>query len=99
MGSYVIPKEISDKFTNRFLEYFNSELCKIWKEKVDTWDGTVFPFIEGTQGWALAFERSLIDFDMLDVWTYYSSLEWYDSDQFDGQLGDMLEVFIKSKAN
>ena len=52
----------------------------------------------GTGGWAEAFKQTCKKLSMLWLWDYYRSLEWYDSDLFDGEIADgIIEKFFRNE--
>ena len=53
--------------------------------------GEYLCYMDGTAGWYKAFTKTCALFDIPWLKEYYDSLEWYDSDWFDGEIADEIE--------
>ena len=87
--SYHIPHEIKSKFTKEFLEDFFTELRKLFHFEDPVFYSDDIFYTESTCGWVEAFERTCCKHNLHDVFKYYEKLAWYDSDLFDGELGEL----------
>lgn len=47
-------------------------------------------YLESTCGWVDAFKNTCQKHNIEDVFAYYNGLEWYDSDLFDNEFGNLL---------
>lgn len=47
-------------------------------------------YISGTSGWNAALRMACKKLGLSDLWDWYDKLEWYDSDDFDGELVELL---------
>ena len=88
---YTMPFEIKSMIDRDFLISFRNELLRIF----EYWDLASFqdegiPMNTSTSGWATAFSRACILHHKDELYKYWMSLEWYDSDIFDGILADMM---------
>ena len=86
---YTIPDEIKKLMTYDFLKEFRNQLFAIFDLSLDTY-ADIIQGIESTAGWANALEDACHNTGKDDIWSYWDSLEWYDSDMFDWELSDML---------
>lgn len=97
---YKIPKEYKDLINDKFLEIFYTELGKKFRKEFDLQeiiDKEEEVNIEGTGGWWEALKTTCKKTKNQEMLKYYKSLWWYDSDWFDGELGDMLSKKYKKK--
>lgn len=89
---YSIPKEIKDKIPDYFYIAMAGELVSIFGEDVlDKYDGYelyAFEYHESTAGWVAAFKATCKKLSMDWLYDYWDKLEWYDSDWFDGEIGN-----------
>ena len=87
---YTIPKEISDRIPDYFYTALAGELFSVfgWERAKDAFyseeDDSVCDLDSSTGGWAEAFYATCTKLDMQWLAEYYNTLEWYDSDIFDG---------------
>lgn len=86
---YTIPDRIKDLMTYDFLKEFRNQLFTVFDFDLETY-ADIFQGIESTNGWANALEDACHNTGKDDIWNYWNELEWYDSDMFDGELGEML---------
>lgn len=55
-------------------------------------------YVEGTYAWAEAFKMTCWKLDMKWLMDYYDSLEWCDSDLFDGEIENkLISEFVEAK--
>ena len=88
---YSIPEEIKVLITDDFLREFRNQLFRIHKYYgLDTFADDGIPMNTSTAGWFAAFGKACLLTDTTELLDYWRSLEWYDSDIFDGELADML---------
>lgn len=86
---YTIPEEIRSLITDKFLKEFLYQLIRIsGLSPYDFADDIVYT--EGTGAWYAAFGKACIETNNAELYNYWLSLEWYDSDIFDGELVDIL---------
>ena len=90
MNDYKIPEEVKKEFTKERVLYFFCELIDIFNipRHPTYWRDTVL--MESTAGWCQAFKKMCINYGLEDILYYYNALEWYDSDVFDGEFGELL---------
>lgn len=91
---YTIPEEIDSKIPSYFYIAFAGELCSILgpviftKYKMDPDDENnkeyYYDLDCGTCSWYAALKATCNKLDMNWLIDYYGTLEWYDSDIFDG---------------
>jgi hypothetical protein len=92
---YDIPDKYKQMITADFLQDFKNEFKKIFQEQIqdqlvdsesdDGWAWATYI----TDGWNKCFETSAVKHGVKELYDYYSSLEWYDSDMFDSYLIDI----------
>lgn len=59
----------------------------------------VLAYVTGTAGWHMAFKDACMQCGLMDVYRYYSSLDWVHSDYFDGCIADKtIEVLFSDSA-
>lgn len=87
--TYTIPDKIKKLMTYDFLKEFRNQLFTVFDLSLDTY-ADIIQGIESTAGWANALEDACHNTGTNDIWSYWDSLEWYDSDMFDWELSDML---------
>lgn len=88
---YEIPEDIKKLITDEFLKEFRAQLFRINNEySLDTFAEYGIPLNTSTSGWAAAFFNICRKTNNMELFDYWNSLEWYDSDIFDDELADML---------
>lgn len=87
--TYTIPVRIKEMMTYDFLKEFRNQLSTMFDFSLDTY-ADIIQGVESTTGWANAFQDACRNTDKEFIWNYWNDLEWYDSDQFDSELCDML---------
>lgn len=90
---YSIPAEILSQIPEQFWLSFRKHLIEVFGATVFNRDdaGVLYlEYFESTYGWYTALRASCADCDLAWLRTYYDALPWYDSDQFDSELGDEL---------
>ena len=82
-----IPDHFYPAFAGELVSVFGSEIL----EPSETGEVPLF-YISGTTGWnaALRMTCKKLGIDWLMSW--YDELEWFDSDNFDGELVEMMET-------
>ena len=100
---YQIPDEIKSKIPQHFYSALAGELCSVFGpsifEKDDETDTYGLAFICCTAGWFAGFKMTCEKLNMEWLVEYHDSLEWYDSDLFDGEMEDMIiEQFIEAES-
>lgn len=97
---YKIPDEIKNKLPRYFPAAFAGELCSVFGPMIFEKDETniyTLSYLGGTAGWVEALKMTCKKLGMDWLWNYYNSLEWYDSDLFDGEVEDMIvSTFIEN---
>lgn len=107
MSDYTIPTEIKEKLTDEFYSTMWEELVKEFGDDIkgfdESYDGkAVYPSVylyESTSGWRDAFYRTCEKLNLQDVREYWDSLEWDDSDKFDGEISEGLAKRFSRKTN
>lgn len=104
--SYHIPKEIEAKIPDYFYIAMAGELCSVFGywifEKVidpdDPKDEGYYDLDSSTAGWYEVFKATCKKLGMDWLLEYYRTLEWYDSDIFDGIIENrIITNFIVAK--
>lgn len=90
MFEYKIPQEIKAEFTKDFMTYFLARLAIVFDLEEPMLCVEYLLNLESTVGWGKSFKYACQKYNLEYVWVYYDKLEWYDSDLFDGELGDLL---------
>lgn len=95
-------EEALEKIDDIFLKVFSEELVKVFgddifsipsdKEAEYMMSPPVF-YLEGTVGWNDAFNRACKKTGMKKLSDWYFDLDWRESDEFDGELGEWLIYF------
>ena len=88
---YFIPEKYKKMCTKDFLEEFRNQLIRIDQYySLDTFADEGIPINTSTCGWAVALFKACINTNKEELWNYWRTLPWYDSDIFDGELADLL---------
>lgn len=90
---YKMPDEIKNKIPKYFPAAFAGELCSTFGPKVFEKDeDNIYnlSYLGGTAGWAEALKMTCKKLGLDWLWKYYNSLDWFDSDLFDGEVEDMI---------
>lgn len=88
---YKIPEHIMTLITYDFLKEFRNQLFRIHEHySLDTFADFGIPSNTSTGGWYAAFGKACLLTHKEELFDYWRSLAWYDSDIFDGELADML---------
>lgn len=88
---YKIPEQIIGLITDDFLKEFRNQLFRIHEHySLDTFADFGIPTNTSTGGWYAAFGKACLLTGKEELFDYWRSLTWYDSDIFDGELADML---------
>lgn len=103
--NYRIPHEIKNKLPDYFYYAMWGELVSIFGTDImipecyempkDELHGVPKPFYPlaydtSTSGWNQAFFATCQKLNFMEVYNYYDSLDWYDSDKFDGEIEEEL---------
>ena len=82
-----------------FLSLISKEFLLLFKENLiqafgfnDTIDfnsDETWCNVGGTIGWGNAFTKTCNEFKLDELLSYYDHLDWYDSDNFDADVGDI----------
>ena len=92
---YKIPDEIKTQFSEEFYKTFWDELIAVFGDKIKGVDAycdlaPLIYYYSSTDGWSGALKKTCEKLGLKDVWSYYTTLEWYDSERFDGEVEDEL---------
>jgi hypothetical protein len=87
---YTIPPHIKEMITPEFCAQFLKELHIIFGVGVEDTDMDYFVYLGGTAGWSVAWATACRKLGLDELYKYYSTLPWYDSDVFDGEIEDIL---------
>ena len=86
--NYSIPEEIDSQIPDYFYYALFGELIGVFGEYLLESAHKFGCLFSSTAGWVAAFTMTCKKLDMKNVLEYYNSLDWYDSDQFDGVIED-----------
>lgn len=94
---YVIPNDIDTQIPDYFYYALFGELMSVFGEDLLKSAKEFGCLPSSTAGWVAAFTMTCKKLDMKNVLEYYNSLDWYDSDQFDGIIENRVidKVIIK----
>ena len=87
---YQIPKEIQERIPDYFYTAFAGELFSVYGWERSRWmfypeESKEYVDLDSSSaGWAQALEATCRKLEMDWLFAYYQTLEWYDSDVFDG---------------
>ena len=90
---YKIPEEIISKIPQHFWPAFAGELVGVFgptifdKSEEDTY---LLFFHSSTNGWNAALRTTCKKLDLGWLYDYYDTLDWWESDQFDGEFEDLV---------
>lgn len=88
---YRIPDNIKNLITDDFLKEFRNQLFRIHDcYSLDTFAEDGIPINTSTAGWYAAFGKACLLTGKEKLLDYWRTLQWYDSDIFDGELADIL---------
>lgn len=101
---YSIPEAVDADIPDYFYFAMAGELCSIFGphvfDKIDPEDGSdpYYDLDTGTAGWYEAFHGTCCKLGMLQLFEYWTSLPWYDSDIFDSIIEQrIIEKFISAE--
>lgn len=96
---YKIPDDIKSRIPEYFYYAMAGELVSVMGASVldllevplECSDGTedydyYYDLHNSTSGWGMAFKMTCYKLDMMWLVDYWNTLEWYDSDIFDGEI-------------
>lgn len=88
---YNIPESIKELITYNFLKEFRNQLIRIHHYcSIASFAENGIPMNTGTSGWVTAFGKACIITNNKELYNYWRTLPWYDSDIFDSNLAEML---------
>lgn len=97
---YKIPEKIKSKIPQHFYIAFAGELCSVFGHmifKKDESDLYSLFYVSSTAGWNEDLKMTCQKLNMCWLLDYYNSLEWYESDLFDGEMEDkIVSEFIEA---
>lgn len=85
---YTIPKDIYNSIPEEFWNNFRHELYMIGGLSLCEESGSSALDDGGTGVWIAALYNACKSSNCLDIFDYYTGLEWYDSDIFDGIISE-----------
>lgn len=80
-----IPDYFYPVFAGQLVAVFGANVLKPSKDG----ESPLF-YISGTSGFNAALRMTCKKLGLSDLWDWYDKLEWYDSDDFDGELVELL---------
>ena len=96
---YHIPDEIKEKIPEHFYYALGGELVSVFGKDLlcEDEDGIVpLDYVGGTAGYVETLKTTCRKLGMEWLFVYWSGLEWYDSDLFDGEITDeVIRCFSK----
>lgn len=96
---YNIPEDILSRIPDPFWAAFCGEIVSVFGLDIFLDHDEEYPllYISGTYGWNVALKATCKKMGLDWFYEYYSNLEWFESDQADSVLEDLLyEKFIKA---
>lgn len=91
MYNYTMPEDIKNLITNDFLKEFRNQLFRIHKEySLNVFAEEGIPINTSTAGWYAAFGKACLLTHKEELFNYWRTLPWFDSDIFDGELAGIL---------
>ena len=101
-------EEALSMIDDRFLKVLSDELVKVFGDDIFSTSGDdeseyrigppVF-YLEGTFGWSDAFKKTCMKTGMRKLSAWYRGLDWRESDEFDGELAELLVCFNTKNPN
>ena len=95
--NYKIPADVLEKIPDYFWPAFAGELLSVFGLHIyQKNDGINYDLyhISGTMGWNVAFKMACNKVGIQWLYQYYDALQWWESDQFDGEIEDLLIVNV-----
>lgn len=96
------PRHIEDCLTVGFLYTLQEECEAIFGRDIllrDENGVTVLQNLAGSNGYVKALQRTCAKRNTPQVMDFWDSLEWYESDEFDGELTDRIAALFSSEEN
>lgn len=87
---YEIPEDIKKLISYGFLKEFRSQLFRIDGCSLRTTEDEGLYYNTGTSAWYASLGKACLNTNNKELFKYYHSLPWYDSDLFDSELADMM---------
>lgn len=84
---YIMPEDIKALITDEFLKEFRKQLFRIYKNfSLETFYDLGVSNVTSASGWVAAFGKACFLTHNEELFDYWRTLEWYDSDLFDWEL-------------
>ena len=100
---YKIPEEYLPYLTEKFYDALWAGLQCTFGKEIEGYDPySQIPMVwnfSGTTGWNFAMQYACNEARAKELWEYYDSLAWYDSDRFDGIVEEELSRRFSKKTN
>jgi hypothetical protein len=87
---YTMPENIRQLIDKDFCVQLREELYKIFNLSLNDFVNETVLYYGGTAGWNTAFALACINTNKDELYNYYKTLPYYDSDFFDGDLQDLM---------
>ena len=88
-----IPDYFYPAFAGELVSVFGADVLKHPED-----EESPLIYISGTSGWNATLRMTCKKLGLSDLWDWYDKLEWYDSDDFDGELvGLLISKFIHTE--
>ena len=92
--AYNIPEEKKKLITKEFADEFIRQLILVFStpdsQSQADWFKESGAHITGTRGWGIALNKTAESLGCPELYEYYNQLEWYNSDEFDDKLYDLV---------
>ena len=88
-----IPEHIKELITLDFLKEFRNQISRIYGYSIGDFTENSIPYDVSTTGWATAFGKTCINTNSKKLYNYIKTLEWYDYENFNDEL---VEILIES---
>ena len=100
---YAIPEKKKKLITKEFADEFIRQLILVFggdgSQSLADWFKESGAHITGTRGWGTALKKTAETLGCPELYEYYNQLEWYDSDEFDGKLYDIVCGYEIARSN
>lgn len=97
---FKIPPEIEVKIPSYFIAAFTGELVSVFGGYIierDKYDDYTLLWVTSTGGWNDAMRMTCRKLNVQWLYDYYNSLEWFDSDIFDGIIAERVCEFLNGE--
>ena len=104
----ITTEEALSMIDDRFLKVFSEELVRVFEfdifsmprdDESEYMIGPPVLYLEGTFGWVDAFKRACKKTGTRKLSTWRRGLDWRESDEFDGDLAELLVCFNTKNPN